>query len=114
MRDTWQPVDSRDLVSNPARQLAASPLVRVIAWLALNMVAAVANGGTLYKPMLLKNITKANGEVVQESKIISSLLMQGETLASRYSERFHLFDDGAHDASRPGVLYGALRRRSGQ
>jgi hypothetical protein len=42
MRDTWQPTGSRNLAGNPARQLAASPLVRVIAWLALNMVAAVA------------------------------------------------------------------------
>jgi penicillin-binding protein 2 len=31
-----------------------------------NMAATVANGGTLYKPMLLKKITKANGDVVEE------------------------------------------------
>ncbi len=31
-----------------------------------SMVVAVANGGTLYKPMLVKKITKANGELVRE------------------------------------------------
>ncbi len=42
MRETLRPVDNRDLPSNPARLLTASPLVRIIAFLALNMVAAVA------------------------------------------------------------------------
>ncbi|MBD3309141.1 penicillin-binding protein 2 [candidate division KSB3 bacterium] len=31
-----------------------------------NMVATVANGGTFYQPMLVKKITKANGDLVKE------------------------------------------------
>ncbi len=31
-----------------------------------SMTATIANGGEVYKPMLIKKITKANGEVVQE------------------------------------------------
>lgn len=31
-----------------------------------SMVATVANGGTVYKPMLVKKITKANGDLVHE------------------------------------------------
>lgn len=57
--DRWYPSETMDaaigqgFVSITPLQLASA-------------VAAVANGGTLYKPMLVKQMTKANGEVVQE------------------------------------------------
>lgn len=47
-----------------------------------NLIAAVGNGGTLYKPNIIKSIQKPNGEIIQETKpeIIGRLPVSRETL----------------------------------
>jgi penicillin-binding protein 2 len=47
-----------------------------------NLIAAVGNGGTLYKPHIIKSIQKPNGEIVQEIKpeIIGHLPVSQGTL----------------------------------
>jgi penicillin-binding protein 2 len=57
--DRWYPAETMD-ASIGQGFVSVTPIQLA------NMVATVANGGTLYKPMLIKNITRANGELVQE------------------------------------------------
>jgi len=57
--DRWYPSETMDAAIGQGF-VSVTPLQLA------SMVAAVANGGTLYKPMLVKKITKANGEFVQE------------------------------------------------
>jgi penicillin-binding protein 2 len=57
--DRWYPSETMDAAIGQG-------FVTVTPLQLANMVAAVANGGTLYKPMLVKKVTKANGDFVQE------------------------------------------------
>lgn len=57
--DRWYPSETMD-ASIGQGFVSVTPLQLA------NMAAAVANGGTLHKPMLVKKITKANDEVVEE------------------------------------------------
>ncbi len=57
--DRWYPSETMDAAIGQG-------FVSVTPIQLANMTAAVANGGTLYKPMLIQKITKANGELVQE------------------------------------------------
>jgi penicillin-binding protein 2 len=57
--DRWYPSETMDAAIGQGF-VAVTPLQMA------NMLAAVANGGTLYRPMLVKKITKANGDLVQE------------------------------------------------
>jgi penicillin-binding protein 2 len=57
--DRWYPSETMDAAIGQG-------FVTVTPLQLANMVAAVANGGTLYKPMLVRKVTKANGDFVQE------------------------------------------------
>lgn len=57
--DRWYPSETMDAAIGQGF-VSVTPLQLA------NMVAAVANGGTLYKPMLIQKITNGNGELVQE------------------------------------------------
>jgi penicillin-binding protein 2 len=57
--DRWYPSETMDAAIGQGF-VSVTPLQLA------NMVAAVANGGTLYKPLLIKRITKPNGDLVQE------------------------------------------------
>ena len=57
--DRWYPSETMDVAIGQG-------FVTVTPLQLANMVATIANGGTLYKPMLVKKITTANGELVHE------------------------------------------------
>ena len=57
--DRWYPSETMDAAIGQGF-VTVTPLQLAM------MTAAVANGGTLYKPMLVKKISKANGEIVKE------------------------------------------------
>jgi penicillin-binding protein 2 len=57
--DRWYPSETMDAAIGQGF-ITVTPLQLA------NLVATVANGGTLYKPMLVKKITKASGELVHE------------------------------------------------
>lgn len=57
--DRWYPSETMDAAIGQG-------FVSVTPIQLANMTAAVANGGTLYKPMLIKRISRADGEVVEE------------------------------------------------
>jgi len=57
--DRWYPSETMDAAIGQGF-VSVTPLQLA------NMVATVANGGTFYKPMLIKRITKANGELIHE------------------------------------------------
>ena len=47
-----------------------------------NMIAAIANGGTLYKPRIIKNISDIDGNIIKssEAKIINTIKLKPSTL----------------------------------
>jgi len=57
--DRWYPSETMDAAIGQGF-VTVTPLQLAM------MTAAVANGGTLYKPMLVKKISKADGEIVKE------------------------------------------------
>ncbi len=57
--DRWYPAETMDAAIGQGF-VAVTPLQLAM------MTAAIANGGTLYKPMLVKSISKANGDAVGE------------------------------------------------
>ena len=57
--ERWYPAETMDAAIGQG-YVTVTPLQLAM------MTAAIANGGTLYKPMLIKSISKANGELVQE------------------------------------------------
>ena len=57
--DRWYPSETMDAAIGQGF-ITVTPLQLA------NMVATIANGGTLYKPMIVKKITTANGDLVHE------------------------------------------------
>jgi penicillin-binding protein 2 len=73
--DRWYPSETMDVAIGQGF-VSVTPLQLA------NMVAAVANGGTLYKPMLVKKISRANGDLMQEysPQVIRKIPVDGKYL----------------------------------
>ncbi|PID56610.1 penicillin-binding protein 2 [candidate division KSB3 bacterium] len=57
--ERWYPAETMDAAIGQG-YVTVTPLQLAM------MTAAIANGGTLYKPMLIKSIRKANGDILEE------------------------------------------------
>jgi penicillin-binding protein 2 len=75
----------------------------------LTMVAAIANGGTIYRPWALKKITTTSGEVLEEyaPEALRTLDLKPETLAFIRRAMLGVVDEGTGGRARvPGVPIG--------
>ena len=75
----------------------------------LTMVAAIANGGNIYKPWVLRKITTTNGEVLEEyePELIRKVAVHPETLAFVRQAMLGVVDGGTGAKARvPGILIG--------
>jgi penicillin-binding protein 2 len=75
----------------------------------LAMVAAIANGGNIYKPYVLRKITTTGGEVLEEyePELVRKVQVNPETLAFVRRAMLGVVDGGTGARSRvPGVPIG--------
>ncbi len=75
----------------------------------LTMVAAIANGGNIYKPWVLRKITTTNGEVLEEyeSELVRKVAVNPETLAFVRRAMLGVVEEGTGARSRvPGIPIG--------
>ena len=75
----------------------------------LTMVAAIANGGNIYKPYVLRKMMTTNGEVLEEyeSELVRKVAVNPETLAFVRRAMLGVVDGGTGSRSRvPGIPIG--------
>jgi len=75
----------------------------------LTMVAAIANGGNIYKPYVLRKMMTTNGEVLEEyeSELVRKVAVNPETLAFVRRAMLGVVDGGTGARSRvPGIPIG--------
>ena len=98
--DRWYPSETMDAAIGQGF-VAVTPLQLA------NMVAAVANGGTLYKPMLVKKITEADGSFVQEyTPTVIRKIPVDEKYLKIIREGMRMVVNGAHGTARGSKIEG--------
>ena len=99
--DVWTTGDSYNF-SIGQGFLGATPLEMA------NVIAAIANGGTLYQPQIIRDITDGKGNIVKpfQSKIIRRLPVSQETIQLVQRSLFDVVDHGtAIESKIPGLNY---------